>query len=133
MIKPDREARIIKFRTWDKIDKKWQETFTIEEACWIGFGWDNTDHLIFSQFTGLLDKNGKEIYEGDIVQIRLMDEEESLFVLTEIVWHNYKWLARSIKGKGGQGNWTYKYFDNPKNTEVIGNIYENPELLKEKP
>lgn len=65
------------------------------------------------QYTGLKDKNGKEIYEGDIVQL-------AQFII-EVKWVNE--FSRFTNKDDYTG-----FF--PKNIEVIGNIYENPELLK---
>ena len=80
------------------------------------------ESLVFMQFTGLLDKNGKEIYEGDIVETphKLMKK--------------YKWQVIFHKGafvlSDGIG---FRYFYGKKYTQkygVIGNIYENPELAR---
>ena len=72
------------------------------------------DNIPMMQFTGLLDKNGKEIYEGDILKYRgKLSFNDPPFV---VEWQN------------DDARWTEFYPSN--NFEVIGNIYENPELLK---
>lgn len=73
--------------------------------------------LDIQQYTGLKDKNGKEIYEGDIL-------EGSLGTTIEIYWHDEfaQFLSRT-KSSSGLG------IGNTSSWEIIGNIYENPELL----
>lgn len=84
---------------------------------------DNTDDACvdFMQFTGLHDKNGKEIYEGDIVKSFFVDTDEAG---NEI----YKYYI--IEVKYDEVLCSYK-IDKFMNLEVIGNIYENKELLNE--
>ena len=73
------------------------------------------------QFTGLHDKNGKEIYEGDVVK-NWRDEK-----LCPVEWGTDGWMVRTSK----QTSEHLKSYFYPQNGEVIGNIYENPELLKQ--
>lgn len=74
------------------------------------------------QYTGLKDKTGKDIYEGDIISILPRWKNQ-----WEIKYHNYKLLAKLI-GKED----TYQELNQVarcKSLLIIGNIYENPELL----
>jgi uncharacterized phage protein (TIGR01671 family) len=78
------------------------------------------------QFTGLHDKNGKEIYEGDILRIEHPYKDREY--IGEVVYEYYMFMVNGFY---------FTHYDNPsdafeemKYVEVIGNIYENPELLK---
>lgn len=122
--------REIKFRAWDRKFKKWT-SYSIDDGllmfyddhaeCWeIG---REGERFILCQYTGLKDKNGRGICEGDIVNYRSWGNEYNL----EVVWIEEK--ARfGLKTKAGHINmklWKYDWY------EIIGNIYENPELLEE--
>jgi uncharacterized phage protein (TIGR01671 family) len=75
----------------------------------------------WQQFTGLRDKNGKEIYEGDIVRFRTHLEK------MRIMQVGYNDLSCRFTLTDKDGWHTFAHFNH---LEVIGNIYENPELLK---
>jgi len=68
------------------------------------------------QFTGLCDKNGKEIYEGDIANISRLKNQL-------VIYKDCKFGTQNGSSFYCLGNWDRKF-------EVIGNIHENPELLK---
>ncbi len=113
--------REIKFRVWDGQNMEYIKPVWFEE---LGiYHYEDFSkcakelHCILMQYTGLKDKNGKEIYEGDIVKQKpILCDEEKIGVT-------------SIRTTQGVCFGAYPYFVSP--CEVIGNIYENPELLKE--
>jgi uncharacterized phage protein (TIGR01671 family) len=137
------KTREIKFRVWHKDGRKkpdkWmrgpfdlidfandQSGYEPANKYWDGYG----EEWVFMQFTGLHDKNGREIYEGDITR----DREGSLGV---IQFYDVAPYAQF----GTQHHDFEVYYDDsdtwwsdeiPDDCEVIGNIYENPELLEAK-
>ena len=80
------------------------------------FDWCYVDSDTIGQFTGLCDKNGKEIYEGDILEIK---DEGVMF--TKVVDFN--------NGMFGVGNYTLAFYGED-NIEILGNIHDNKELMK---
>lgn len=77
------------------------------------------------QYTGLKDKNGKEIYEGDIV---LRDREENR--AKDLAYVDFKFGAFRLRRVYGSGmTYTFGSTRFTDKIEIIGNIYENPELL----
>ena len=83
------------------------------------------DRETVGQYTGMTDKNGTKIFEGDILSGYLDDlfpEEESRY---EVIWHDYGWHIRSNGFLDTPDNGWLK-----ENFEVIGNIHDNPELLE---
>jgi len=76
------------------------------------------------QFTGLTDKNGKEIYEGDIITGALPTKKS-------IIGWSKKFASFCIRTDGWMFEHWFGATCDPENCEVIGNIHENPELLKE--
>ena len=83
------------------------------------------DEIKLMQYTGLKDKNGKEIYEGDIVKFRI----KNLIVGFDTAYSGYYFLENDATA--GFLMYGPFYQRNSSECEVIGNIYENPELLEE--
>ena len=114
-------SREIKFRAWDKINNKMYPiagiSFTNKDT-WLQINEKqimgaNFKEIEIMQYVGLKDKNNKEIYEGDIVKI---DETEDIDV---VKWSDGKEFCI--------GFGLFSCFE----YEVLGNVYENPELLRE--
>nr|DAF54031.1 MAG TPA: YopX protein [Myoviridae sp. ctfyA6] len=109
--------RDIKFRAWDKVNKRWIKQFNIDLLNINIFSLPNIE---INQYTGLKDKNEKEIYEGDILssafskRIVIFDENTCSFMLKDIRLRNELFLLTKEKSK---------------NLEIISNIYENGNLI----
>ena len=78
------------------------------------------------QFTGLRDKNGKRIWESDVVCL-VYDGEEHIY---QIVWDNSELDFKATNGEENYGT-NFEYLLCCEEIEVIGNIFDNPELLQE--
>lgn len=120
--------REIKFRAYNKKQKG--VFIYVDKLSFIdGNGIDEKhldDDLVFMQYTGLKDKNGKEIYEGDILNIGNKYPEDTTDI-AEVKWFRGGMMLKLV------GRFGYRDIEcNDKDCErheIIGNIYENPELL----
>lgn len=129
-----------KFRAWDSVEKKFVEHFFITGNGLICNMEKPTpdfklpthiekSELILMQSTGLKDKNGKEIFEGDILAFEtddevinvnvFWDEEHALFMFESKKYNEQEPLAELVE------NNTYPF-------EIIDNIYENKDILEDK-
>jgi len=143
---------MIKFRAWDKENESYlydvQDTYDTNESCFGDFLFDNERYAV-EQFTGLTDVNGKDIYEGDIVQYSDQFYEHSMGGVTDL---ETEYIGIIIKSNWSLGilinrishtdahinHYNAKEFvpfcefDDPESDVLLkGNVHENPELLKE--
>lgn len=133
--------RELKFRAWKK--KHCPEMINISYIDWneqvAGFKYrlstttyrddrEPLSNLILMQYTGLKDKNGVEIYEGDVIGLEDRTARDSYVGDHVIVWKDTALRGKQICSSGSYIG--IDYWTSGKNGyEVIGNIYENPELL----
>ena len=144
--------REILFRGKRVVNGKWVEGFMYSQHFPLEFRDDfyircyDTDYLVIpetvGQYTGLTDKNGVRIFEGDILRgfeypfCSNINGEFNYFA--EIVWfddssafgiYTFKNPKSNVRGIS-EGNTDYLEYFNADKWEVIGNIYDNPELLE---
>lgn len=101
---------------------------------------DLIDPDTLCQYTGLTDKNGKKIWENDILRYSydydgspfLKDGEEIKYRVGAVFWSEWRgsWAVCGRGNKKCTNNDVFKYNRNPNRAEVIGNIFDNPELLE---
>ena len=128
--------RDIKFRAWDLMRMTTSGIMFNSTTSMLEI--PNGSGMVLMQYTGLKDKNGKEIYEGDIVKLwECFDEDEP--ELNEFELSEVKYCAEESDYPAFEIKSNYFYESNilqagviEGRIEVIGNIYENPELLEEK-
>lgn len=120
-------------RIWFEFSgSEWDEDQTVS-------GWSDKDDLM--QWTGLTDKNGVKIFEGDVVEVFTDGSgrkgyvvfEDGTFCLASLTQYKDRPYTEMVRmWSDGTHDWYSLEQIEQDNFEVIGNIYENPELLEEK-
>lgn len=145
--------RQIKFRVWDNQYKKWFTEWEGGESNLHSFsfnfkfhwrycdqGGDYTEErYVIQQYTGLKDKNNREIYEGDIVK-QQFDYNDDPQRIPDVRWSDSKWEVvwcdyehrfglKQLRPRFGSATVEHIHHGSQsKDIEVVGNIFENPEL-----
>ena len=144
--------RKIKFRAWDKDNKEMFEppiqlNDSVYKMIIVDVQEDKThfakiENAEIMQYTGLKDKNGKEIYEGDIITFEDMGEEGYEYIegfdfvnRASVVFENGRWELDNLASHNSsvleEMNSCHEDFITVfENCEVIGNVHQNPELLE---
>lgn len=127
-----------RFRAWDSANKEmFKDTFAITESGQVVVVEQESvasspdyvfvDHLVIMQSTGLKDKNGKEIFEGDVVrQVRTQPTTENETITGVVTMLEGAWLIMNDCEQLASDLWS-----ETDENEIIGNIYENKDILEE--
>lgn len=119
--------RVIKYRAWLIEEKKiyyWNPYFFSDTSPVTGYGGEfpsDESDIILMQFTGLKDRNSKEGYEGDIISRQYEGDRDTGIIEFQDGCFRIKWMKELLFTD------TLKY--HLPEGEIIGNVYENPELL----
>lgn len=136
--------RELKFRAWPHASKEMFYPSTDDILFFTDGAMRGRPNVTLMQFTGLKDKNGKEIYEGDLLLVfdeavvPVTDEGqgpvEECNHIVAVEMRNAVWGFDIPKSDDGETGWYGLHYWNEDISnggyEIIGNIYENPELLK---
>ena len=129
-----------KFRAWDTTNKEmFKDTFAITESgqvvvvdqssVFVSPDYVFVDNLVIMQSTGLFDKNNKEIFEGDVLEI---EDEGEVLGNAKLTWHNEQavFMIEAIS-VDDIAPFHEILSDESYSYRVVGNVYENPEILEE--
>ena len=122
--------RELKFRAWDaKANKMILDISPRQIYLRVPY----SERMEIMQFSGLHDKHGNEIYEGDIIKSKYSNfDKETNYVYSLVVFSNgsYKYKTKAYKDSL-DNEWPSVFDYDLLDSEVVGNIYENNDLLKE--
>ena len=133
--------KTIKFRAWHKVEKRMFKVYGLNRDFAFEDSYDSIDNTVHDiknveliQFTGLKDKNGKEIYEGSILSYTVFDMNDNDTQFIGVVnWFGAGFIATQIpdsRHNGEYGIELYWIHNQDMELEIIGNKFEHKYLLE---